>query len=693
MSVNSNVDKIGGSNHSVAEKGRPVYPKVCALTIMLAGTVIGAPLTVQSPNGKVTVAFDLQELSRPHFGGLRPYYRIYYENVQVLTDSPLELRFVGLPDLFNDLRISGSSRSEHSGNWDNPFGAQREIPDNFRELTVHLERTQSPSFHVDIIIRAFNEGVAFRYRVPQQTGFSHFTIAAENTGFFFAQAGIGYALNLGRYNSNYEGNYKPVPLMGIQPSSIIGVPLLVHPSTGPWAAILEADLSEYGGMYLAGVPDAPNALISKISPHETRVDEVANTTAPSSTPWRVILLDSAPGGLIEKSYLILNLNPPSAVGDTSWITTGSAVWDNDPFNKTTAKMEQFIDFAAKHHLPYDLTDVGWAQKNTARPFLPVRPDQWVGILPELGWSPVEDILHSIPAINLPEVIAYAKSRHVKVMLWIHWTSARGQMKEAFPFYEKLGLAGFKIDFMNDVPDDQSTVELYHDMAKYAAEHHLVIDIHGAYKPAGLRRTYPNLITREAVMGLEYDGVSRQADPEHEVTLPFTRMLAGPMDYTPGCFNDVTQDEFTPGKGTCQGTRAHQLALYVVFLSPLQMINSDLADLNNGEGLSFIEQVPTVWDKTKVLAGEPGQLIVIARKKGDDWYIGGLTNWTARDFDVSLDFLHQGRYHIKTFADADDADRNATSVKVTTSDAGPTDHLRIHAVPGGGFAASLVPVNR
>jgi alpha-glucosidase len=647
-------------------------------------------LTLKSPDGAIEVQFELKSLPQPYLAGLRPYYRVVFHGEVILNDSPLGLTFAGFPPVDEDFELTGQSQTDHDLSWQDSFGTRRDIPDHYREMRVELRQRKSPSIAINLIFRAYDNGVALRYEIPKQDALNQFTLSSEETGFFFNSDAQAFALNPGRYNSNYEGNYKPTTLGQIQPPSIIALPFLAHPTSGAWAAILEADLEEYGGMYLGGVPGFPNALMSKISPQSDRIDTVVTGIPPAKTPWRVVLLSDKPGGLIESDYVILNLNPPSVIQDTSWISPGIAVWDNDPFDKSTATMKRYIDFAAANGIQYLMTDVGWAQKNRQKPTSGVNPDQWSEILPEMVWAPVEDLMHPIPQIDLPEVLAYAKQRNVKVLLWIHWTSTRDQMEKVFPYYESLGLAGFKVDFMGDVPDDQTIVKFYHDLTELAAQHHLVVDIHGAYKPTGLRRTYPNLITREGVMGLEYDSVSKDADPVHETTLPFTRMLAGPMDYTPGCFNNATREQFIPGKGMCQGTRAHQLGLYVVFFSPLQMIDASLAELQNSKGLDLIRQVPGVWDETKVLSGSPGESIVIARRKGNKWYIGGLTNWDARDVTVPLDFLGSSNYSLELFADGSNADKDAKELSVETSQVTRTSHLKIHMAPGGGFAGVFTP---
>ena len=288
------------------------------------------------------------------------------------------------------------------------------------------------------------------------------------------------------------------------------------------------------------------------------------------------------------------------------------------------------------------------------------------------------------------IVQYGKERGVKVIIWLYWSAVKKQIDEAFPLYEKWGVSGVKIDFMER--DDQEMVNFYEEMVRKAAEHHLVVDFHGAYKPTGLRRAYPNLLTREGIMGMEHSKWSDRITPEHDVTIPFTRMLAGPMDYTPGCFNNATRDEFKPRniEPMCQGTRAHQLAMYAVYFSPLVMLSDYPESYDNNPGMEFLEKVPTVWDDTKVLNGEPAQYVTIARQRGDTWYLGSMTNWDARDLQVPLDFLGSGQYQAQIFADGADGDKVATSLNISTKRVSTSDKLSLHLAPGGGAAVIFTP---
>jgi alpha-glucosidase len=298
-----------------------------------------------------------------------------------------------------------------------------------------------------------------------------------------------------------------------------------------------------------------------------------------------------------------------------------------------------------------------------------------------------------PEVNIPEIIAYGKQKGVKTLLWLDWLPLSKKMDEAFALYEKWGVSGVKIDYMNS--DRQEIVQFYERCVRKAAEHHLTVDFHGAYKGTGLQRTYPNLLTREGVMGMEYCKWCDRVTPEYDVTIPFTRMLAGPMDFTPGAFNNAARGKFTDKGPTpmSQGTRCHQLAMYAVYESPLVMVSDYPEAYKNQPGFEFIEEVPTVWDESKVLSGTPAKFIVMARRNGDKWYVGAMTNWDARDVEVPLSFLRKGDYEAQLFADGPDADKVGTSVAVSKKSVKPGDVLKLHLAPGGGAAVIIAPASK
>jgi alpha-glucosidase len=670
------------------------------LGVALAGVAAARAddLSVASPDGNLTLTLELKTNPQPYLPGERAYYRVSYKGSPVLVDSPLGLDLIGARPLDCDFEITGTNRKSNDTTWENPFGPKRIVPDKYNEMMVSLREKKAPGRQVDLIFRAYNEGVALRYFLPKQEALGKFALAAENTGFYFARDTSAFILNLGRINTHNEGEYVRTPLADIKPSMVVNLPVVAEMPGGPWVALLEADLTDYSGMYVGGVPCMPNALTSKLSMPPRREGLARNITTaeraayeqpvlgttPKATPWRVLMIAPTAGRLIETNYLILNLNPPCAIADTSWIKPGKAAWDwwsgsfarNVPFTPgmNTATMLHYVDFAAAHKLEYMLIDAGWS--------------------PSSGGDTADDNIRTwIPEVDIPGIIAHAKEKGVKILLWVEFKPLDKQLDEAMALYEKWGVAGIKVDYMNR--DDQDMVNLYEKWTRKAAEHHLTIDFHGAYKPTGAERTWPNNQTREAVMGMEYGKWSERVTPEYDVTIPFTRMLCGPMDFTPGAFRNAARGRYKilDIEPMSQGTRAHQLAMYVVYESPLVMLADDPEAYEKQPGIEFIEKVPTVWDDTKVLNGEPGQFVTIVRKKGEAWYLGSMTNWDARDFAIPLDFLGKGRFEAKIFADGPDAATEGTSLAVTVKRVKAGDKLPVHLAPGGGLAVILTPVGR
>jgi alpha-glucosidase len=635
------------------------------------------PFRVVSPDGNLAITLGLESKPQPFFAGERLYYRVEYKGIPVLSDSPLGLDFKGASALDRDFEILGARRDSSDTAWETVVGARKKVRDHYNETTVALREREGLKRRLDVVLRAYDEGVAFRYVLPEQDAIGKFIISAENTGFCFPGPAVAYALNLGRFTSPYEGEFLPVGLDRIKTTSLVGLPLLVSLPGGPWAAILEADLTDYAGMYLGAAPGIANALISRLSPLPKRSDEAVVGSTPLSTPWRVIMVGDRPARMIEANDLILNLNPPCALADTSWIKpgkTGLFWWLGSypyPVNFTpginTETFRHFIDFSSSHKFEYMLFDD--------------------------GWSAHEDITRPLGGVDMAAIVEYGRKRGVRVILWMPWTAVAKQMDEAFALYEKWGVAGIKVDFMDR--DDQEMIRFYQRTIRKAAEHHLIVDFHGAYKPTGLARTYPNLIVQEAVMGLEYSLWSDRTNPEHDVTIPFTRMLAGHLDYAPGSFFNATKRDFRPRESEpmAQGTRAHHLALYVVFEAPLAMVWGYPEAYVDQPGIDFLETVPTTWDETRVISGEVGDEIVIARRNGRAWYLGGLTDWTPRQMEIPLTFLGPGTYEARIFADGPDADVKATSLTITKSRVNSKGSLKVRMAPGGGVAVILTPAAR
>jgi alpha-glucosidase len=651
----------------VAMKSLPcVFLILFALSTAASGQ--GGPAIVKSPDGRLELGFRVAS------GKL--VYTVSYQGKPLIIESPLALAIQNQPPLGENVRMISARQSAADETYRVVYGKSNPIRNRYNMVQVNLEEPEGRLARKLVIEgRAYDDGVAFRYVVPDQPDLKELRLAAEKTQFRLAKDSTTYPLFLRNFRTSYETVYQTVPTSSIQPDWLIGLPLLVQAPGVAWMAITEAHLENYAGLYLhkANVQGSRMALEARLAPRVDEPELCVTGRTPMQSPWRVLMIASDPGRLIE-SNLVINLNPPAALADTSWIHPGKSAWDwwsgevvtGQGFKggMNTETMEYYIDFAAKAGLEYMLIDD--------------------------GWSPRGDITRTVPAINMPEILRHAASKGVKVWLWMHWTSVDAQMDEAFPLFEKWGIAGVKIDFMDR--DDQWMVDFYHRVVKNAAQHHLMVDFHGAYKPTGFRRTYPNLVTREGVQGLEYAKWSIATDPAHDVMLPFTRMLAGPMDYTPGGFDNVTKADFIGRRVApmVMGTRAHQLALFVVFESPFQVLADHPAAYEGQPGFDLIRHVPTTWDETRVLNAWPGRFVTIARRHGKEWYVGSITDWMPRELNIPLSFLPEGKFTAEIYADGPDAAQFPKNLAIEKKDVDRKLRLKALLAPGGGHAIRIHP---
>ena len=437
-------------------------------------------------------------------------------------------------------------------------------------------------------------------------------------------------------------------------------------------ALLEADLEGNSAMYVTNPSGnwAGHWFVSKLSPQIGQPDVAVTGTLPHHSAWRVLLVADHPGQLIE-SNLVYDLKPPNRLRDTNWIHAGKASWnwwvgDINQDGKsafTTDTMKYYVDFAARSGFRYMMLDAGWSEG---------------------------DITKLNGKVDVPALVRYAAAKHVKIWVWIYSKAAMRQMKTAFPLYEKWGVAGVKIDFINR--NDQQGIQFYYDVAREAAKDHLMVDFHGTTTPWGLARTYPNVLSYEAVLGMENNKVGRRDSPVDRTVFPFTRLLAGPMDYTPGGFRNATEAGFIARdkNPVVMGTRAQQLALYVIFQTPIQMVSDSPQTYAGQPAFQFIKDVPASWDATRVLDGYPGKFVVMARRHGDDWYLGGMTNWTPRTVQVPLTFLGSGTYTAEIYADAVDADTNPQHVAISRQVVRAGQTLSLKLASGGGCAIRFTP---
>ena len=665
---------------------------VCLLGLLVAAVILNAQTkgdagtaaaAVTSPNGQITLRLYAGDGAN---NGMR--YMVDFHGKPLLVASKLGLDLVGQPAVGPGMRKTGEQPKSADDTYTLPVGKTRTVRDHYNGVRADFEDATGRKMSIEA--RAFDDGVAFRYLVTDLGAVNPVRIAHELTQFSFAKDASTYPLILDGYKSSWEDEYQLRNVSGLHMDWLIGLPYLANEPGVGWVAITEADIEHYAGMYLRKAEGfAGRTVHADLSPHEDGAGNIdpsysVETGTPFASPWRVLMIADDPGKLIE-SNIVLNLNPPSTIADTSWIKAGKSAWDwwsGDAAPSLSVKpgvnteiIKHYIDFASASGFPYMLIDAGWEARDPSA----------TSAEPQLA-----DITHVSANIDMPELLRYAKEKNVKLWLWAHWTSVDKYIDQAFPLFENWGIAGVKIDFMNR--DDQWMVEWYRKVVAAAAEHHLMIDYHGAFKPDGLRRTYPNLITREGVMGKEYLKGTARVTPAHNATLPFTRMLAGPMDYTPGAFNNTNFAHFVPRNFMPMGlnTRAQELALYVVFESELEMV-SDFPEAYAGQKeFDFIKRVPCTWDEVRSISGMPMQWTVLARRSGNDWYVGSLTDWDARDVKVPLSFLGDRKYVAEIYADASDAAEEPTHTVLTRRTVDRTTVLDVHMVPGGGNAMWIHP---
>jgi alpha-glucosidase len=563
-------------------------------------------------------------------------------------------------------------RHQTDRTWTPVWGKVSQIHDTYTELDLSLEEKAGAKRRMDLVVRAYPDGIALRYAIPKQPGLEHFIVTRELTAFHFPADATVWAGTTATYHHSFEHEYVKQQLSAIPPGAHVILPMLTEIEPNLYAAIAEADLSDWAGMYLT--PGGGATMTTDLSP---RLDGagLVKADAPHRTPWRVIMLGQKPGDLIE-SNLIENLNPPSKIADASWIKPGMMAWDH--WWSGDVKMDnetnrRFITFASEMGFPYQLID--W---------------QWYGPFDK----PDANIVKPASQIDMPGLLKFAADHHVREWIWLHSGDVNrakqaGTLDSAFATYEGWGIAGVKIDFMDS--NDQGIVNWYEDVVALAAKHHLMVDFHGAFEPTGLRVTYPNLLTREGVLGNEYNKFSTRVTPLHKLTLPFTRMLAGPMDYTPGGFLNRSPSEWKQTTPTqVMGSRAQELALFVVYWSPLTCVTDDPVNYKDQPGLEFLRVVPTVWDETKVLDGVVGEHIVMARRRGQRWFVGAMSGDKPYDYHLPLSFLPKGEYVAHIFADPADPSASYESVAQSTKRVTSSDALDLHMRLAGGAAIYLEP---
>jgi len=605
-------------------------------------------------------------------------YAVFFNDTEIIHPSVISMILDNGEILGRNVQLKKSVTNEIDETILPAISEKRsEIIDHCNELTINFKGNYS------LIFRAYNDGVAYRW----VTAFKkEITVAGEEVNFNLSERDSVYFPEEKSFLTHSERLYPYLAVKDITQAQMSCVPALVCRDDGIRIAITESDLLDYPGMYLTGTTNQEAIFKGKFPPYpleekqtrdrtmivEKAADFIAKTSGNRTFPWRVMMITDNDASLIE-SDIVYRLASPNKLIDFFWIQPGKVAWDwwnalnitgvNFKSGLNTATYKYYIDFASEYKIPYIILDE--------------------------GWSATDDLLLTNPDINIPELMKYGEEKNVGIILWVVWLTLDRQMEPALDQFQKWGVKGIKVDFMQR--DDQKMVNYYEKVAIEAAKRKLLVDFHGSYKPTGLGRTYPNVLTREGIHGLENDKWATTVTPEHDVTIPFTRMLAGPMDFTPGAMINCTQKQFNPvwDRPMSQGTRCHQLAMYVVYESPLQMLADSPSNYyKEPEAMDFLKDVPTTWDETKVLAAKVADYVVIARKNGKKWYIGGMTDWTPREMEIDLSFLDPGIHRMKMIKDGVNADKNAIDFQVDSTTVLSTDKVKISMAPGGGWVAVI-----
>ncbi len=653
---------------------------VFAFLTCLTGGILEAKIkihSIKSPDGKL----ELQAVTQANIS-----FCLLRGDQVLVSSAPLSLTLEDGTILGPNARISKARTTNVREVIPSPLYRKSEITAVYNQLDISFREGFGIRF------RLYDQGAAYQFYT---TGRDSLHIVNESAGFLFEKDYTCYVPysrgEANPFHNSFENVYTVTPVSGFELGRLAFLPLLVCLDDGIKMVLTESDLESYPGMFLKGEKTsrgyeyrgvfAPIPSATRTEPVRGQViptgysQVIARTTGTRSFPWRIMAVSEKDTEL-PVNDLVYALGAPNRTGSTDWIKPGKVAWDwwnnwgitgvDFPVGINTETYKYYIDFAAANGIEYVVLDEGWS--------------------PPAG----QDIMQVIPQIDLQELVTYAGKKNVSLILWCVAYVLDEKLEEACSFYSQMGFRGFKVDFMDR--DDQPVVEMLYRLAETAARHRLLIDFHGMYKPTGFNRTYPNVVNFEGIFGLEQSKWSQEDMVPYDVIFPYIRMLAGPVDYTQGGMRNATRQDFHPvyNNPMAAGTRARQVATYVVFDNPLVMLcDNPTTYMKEQETTSFITRIPVAWDETRILQGELGKYIVSARRKDSQWFVGGLTDWTPRTITLDLSFLEAGRtYKAKIFRDGVNAHRHATDYKIEEREVTCKDKITLDLAPGGGFAISF-----
>lgn len=635
-----------------------------------------------SPNGKIEIDIVLSD---------KITWAVTDEKETILSASPMSMTLNEDETLGKKPILLNSKKESIRSSFETPLYKKKTVENNYNQLLLNFKGDFSIEY------RAFDEGVAYRF-ITNKKG--NIKVKSEEAVLNFDKdypTLIPYVRDLRNpkdpYISSFESHYENKKISEFAKDTLAFLPFLIDFKNHKKAVFLEANLQDYPGMFVtnnksksgfeARFPKYPlqemnggfnnlNKLISQ------RADYLVTTKGSRNFPWRIVVISENDKDLANND-MVQRLSEPSKIKDVSWIKPGKVAWDwwndwniynvNFQAGINTETYKYYIDFASKNKVEYVVLDEGWSVET--------------------------NIMEHNPKVDLKALIAYAKEKNVGIILWSSWMALHENIDAVFKNYADMGVKGFKVDFIDR--DDAKMVNSVYEIAQKAADHKLLLDFHGMYKPTGIQRTFPNILNFEGVKGLENNKWTLNDDvPTYDCSIPFIRMMAGPMDYTPGAMRNSSKFEFKPSHSNpvSQGTRCHQLALYTIFEAPLQMMaDSPTAYMKEQESTDFIAKIPTTFDETVALEGEVGKFVSIARKKGSNWYLGAITNWNGRDITIDFSFLEKGKtFEADLFTDGLNAEKAAVDYKREKITVDFSTKMTFHLASGGGLSAIITPKN-
>jgi alpha-glucosidase len=643
--------------------------------LVLLGTVAASAadkkIQVMSPDGHIVANIT---------AGKNLTYSVFYDGDCLLKDSKIEMKLTD-GNVYGSGKMQKFTRRSVNDKFRPVAYKRAEVIDHFNELTLSYK-------NCDVVFRAYDDCIAYRFVSKSKKAFK---VKSETAEFNFAEDWNTWAgFSWGAFESSFENIYEYSKLSAIHPEKMAFLPQMIDAPKGIKINIMESALYKYPGMYLQADGTSKLHGLWAQMPKElemggynniqeivkSRHDYLAECKAGERFPWRIVAISTRDIDMATNDIVYRLGDAPAKGSDFSWVKPGKVAWDwwngfyvtgvdfMAGINNDTYK--HYIDFASENGIEYIIMDDGWSQE---------------------GYS---DLFHIVPEIDLEELIAYAKERNVGIILWAGYYAFHRDIEHVCDHYSKMGIKGFKVDFMNR--DDQPMLEFYTEAARIAAKYHLVLDFHGAFKPHGLNRTYPNVLNYEGVFGLEnmkWSGIEMDM-PLNDVTFPYIRMASGVVDYTQGAMRNGSKSTYLKSREPMsQGTRCHQLGEYVIFDSPLCMLcDGPSAYRKEPECLSFISRIPTVFDETVGIDGKVGESVIMAKRSGDVWYLGGITNWDQRDVTIDLGFLGGGSWKAEIYRDGANANFHATDFKREFKTVSADEPLNIHMASGGGFAIIL-----